>query len=124
LNDTLIVKELTGFQKAARRDIIADGMSRPNPITDHQLLTRLTQYGNEYIERAAKDPANEGVVLWFDIHFGDPAVVGMTWAWNPFCPMDLDTGEKGFWRIWSERHADVGSIKECQEALAAYCVQR
>lgn len=123
MDDVLLMKELTSFGNDVRRDLIADGMSRPKPLTDQQLMMRLTSYGNDYIATAAKDPDNVNAVIWCDIYFGDPAEVGMTWAWNPFRPVDPVTGEEGFWRIWSETHPDVGSLTKCQEEFAAYCVQ-
>jgi hypothetical protein len=121
---TLVIKELTEFQEAVKRDLIADGISRPVPPNDRQFMMALVTYGNEFLERAKNDRANRGAVIWFDINFGDPAVVGMTWAWNPRAPIDSSTGQPGFWRIWSETDPEVGSLRDCQEAFSSYCIQR
>ena len=117
---TLVVKELTGFQSAVKRDLIADGISRPKPPTDRDFLKALIDHGNNYL-MTHKEPE---AVIWFDINFGDPAVVGMTWAWNPHDPIDHHTGMDFFWRMWSETDPVIGSLPACQEAFAAYCVQR
>lgn len=119
----LVVKELADFKDAFRRDVIADGMSQPNPLSDKLLLNKLVDYGNAYLEKAEKDPQHAGAVIWFDIHFGDPAVVGMTWALNPHHCEDPKTGLEFFWRIWSETDPAVGSLKQCQHEFNAYTLQ-
>ena len=105
---TLVVKELTGFKGDLRRDLIADSLSRPVLPSDSKFMMAVVDYGNAYMERAQNDPANKDAVIWFDIHWGEPAVVGMTWAYNPFNKTD----------------PEVGTLRSCQEQFAAYCVQR
>lgn len=121
--DTLVVKELTDFRDAANRAVIADGLSQPR-VNDKILLNQLVQFGNAYIERARTQKENRDAVIWFDIHFGDPAVLGMTWAYNPFKPRDEKHDcEHGFWRMWSETDPDLGTLAETQEEWSSYCLQ-
>lgn len=121
---TLVVKQLTEFTSAVRRDLIADGISRPCPPTDKDFIKSLVTYGNAFLERAKAKPENDGAVIWFDINFGDPAVIGMTWAYNPNAPVDPSNGLDFFWRLWSETDPQAGSLTQCQEDFAAYCVAR
>jgi hypothetical protein len=116
---SLIIKELTDFRDAVRRDVIVDGLSRPNVMQDKELLYRLTNYGNDYLLRH-REP---GTITWFDFYFGDPAIVGMTWAYNSMKPEDARTNMDFFWRIWSETDPQVESLTKVQEEFADYCVQ-
>lgn len=121
---TLVIKELTAFKDALRRDIIADGISQRTPPTDDKFLKSVIDYGNDYLERAFSDPINRDAVLWFDIHFSDPAVIGMTWCRNPRVPMDLKSGMRFFWRMWSEvaPGAEILTLEQMQTEFAAYVV--
>lgn len=127
---TLIVKQLTEFKEAVRRDLIVDGASRPKPMTDEEFLPRLIAYGNAYLAAAKAAPENKGVCLWFDIHFDGPdgkAVVGMTWAYNPGSPIDSLSGVPEFWRLWAETgpvdETSIFSLPRTQEDLASYLAQ-
>ncbi len=122
----LLIKELTAFQNDVRRDLIADGISQPVPPTDRDFIKALIEYGNNYLLRAVRDPVNAGAMVWFDVHFKDPAVIGMTWAHNAQAPADPHTGMDFFWRIWSETLAPDGyilSLEQAQAAFATYSLQ-
>jgi hypothetical protein len=122
----LEIRHLRHFNDGLKRDVIADLMSSRRPTPDAALLNRVIAYGNAFLEREQMDPANDRVVIWFDVHFGNPAVVGMTWAYNPHAPYDAFYGEAFFWRMWSEIGQDspeVASLTRCQQEFAAYTMQ-
>lgn len=125
---TLIIKELTGFKEAARKDILIDCFSRPIKAGDPEIIFKLTIYGNSYLHEQLKLRENRGLCLWFDIHFDREdglSEVGMTWAYNPRTPNDPITGLKFFWRMWSEVIPSDGrllSLTQTQQQLGDYLV--
>ncbi|KXU30664.1 hypothetical protein A0J57_20185 [Sphingobium sp. 22B] len=119
------IKELRHFRAAIRRDVLIDLQSRREVVTDEQVMTEVIQYGNAFMQAEKIKLSNRDRVLWFDIHFGEPAKVGFTWAFNPFRPIDARHNETGFWRMWWEDEPieNLQPLIEVQKEMAAYLVQ-
>lgn len=121
----LEIKELRHFRDAVRRDVLIDLQSRRSTVSDDEVMTRVIQYGNAFLDAEKIKPSNRGRVLWFDLHFGEPAKVGFTWAYNPMKPIDDRHGSDMFWRMWWEAEPIDGlkALAEVQEEMAAYLLQ-
>lgn len=120
----LEVKHLRHFNDALKRDVIADLMTRRDHVPDRVLLDRIVAYGNAFLEAERVKPENRNAVIWFDCHFGEPAVIGLSWALNPHAPTDQLYGAEFFWRCWSEVSVvddpAVVPLVRCQHELASY----
>ena len=121
----LEIRHLKHFNAELDRNVLVDARSRPLTIPDADLLNRVVVFGNGFLERARADPANLDCVVWFDCHFGEPAVVGFTWAFNPFAPFDDLYGVDHFWRCWSELAGadEVATLVAVQQDFAGYTLQ-
>lgn len=121
----LEIRELRHFGAAIRRDVLIDLQSRRHMVRDEEVMARVIDYGNAFMDMERAKPSNRGAVLWFDIHFGEPAKVGMSWAYNPFKPIDEKHEGDTFWRLWWEAEPIEGlpGLSEVQEEMAAYLMQ-
>lgn len=121
----LEIKELCHFRDALRQDVLIDLQSRKNIASDEEVMMKVVDYGNAFLEAEKAKPSNNRAVLWFDLHFGEPAKIGFTWAYNPYKPMDARSGENMFWRMWWESEPIEGlhQLSEVQEEMAAYLLQ-
>ena len=119
------IKELRHFRAAIRRDVLTDLQSRRNGVSDEEVMLLVIQYGNAFLEGEKIKPSNRGCVLRFDLHFGEPAKVGFTWAYNPHKPIDARHGATMFWRMWweDEPTENLQPLAEVQEEMAAYLLQ-
>jgi hypothetical protein len=120
------IKELLYFAQDLNRDAGIDLCAHPDLVDDKALLTMIVDYGNAYLERESMRPRNAGCCLWFDIRFGMPALIGMTWAFNPFVPRDEEGRTDFFWRMWTEARepdAIVDTLGKTREALGRYMLQ-
>lgn len=124
----LEIRHLAHFNDALKRDILTDALSSPVRVPDQQLLIRVITYGNAFLERHKGIADNEGCIIWHDVHFGEPAQVGLTWAYNPHAPFDDLYGVPEFWRCWTETRniahgKTVYTLQQCQQDIAAYQMQ-
>jgi hypothetical protein len=121
----LEIKELRHFRDAIRKDVLIDLRSRKHLVSDEEVMMKVIDYGNAFLEAEKIKPSNRGSVLWFDLHFGEPAKVGFTWAYNPYQPLDGRNNSTMFWRMWWEDEPIEGlqGLAEVQEEMAAYLLQ-
>lgn len=124
----LEIRHLKQFNADLNRDILSDARRSPVRVPDQSLLMRVVEYGNRYLETHKKTAEDDNAVIWFDVHFGEPAQVGMTYAYHPLAPLDDLYGEPHFWRMWSEiaNIADgktIYTLEQCQRDFAAYTMQ-
>jgi hypothetical protein len=124
----LEIRHLAHFNNELKRDILADALASPVRMPDQDLLMRVIEYGNTFLERHKGEAEDAGCIIWFDVHFGEPAVIGMSWSYNPNAPYDDLYGVPEFWRIWSENRnlADgksVYTLQQCQSDIADYQMQ-
>lgn len=121
----LEIKELRHFRDAVRRDVLVDLQGRPLVAGDAEVLMKLIDYGNNFLERERLLPSNQDCAIWFDIFFGEPAKIGVTWAFNPYAPTHKRYGTSYFWLMWSETDAgdELLSLTQAQEEMAEYLFQ-
>ncbi|WP_379921708.1 hypothetical protein [Erythrobacter sp. R86502] len=124
----LEIRHLEHFNNLLKRDVLVDALSRPAPVPDQALLMRVIEYGNTFLERNKPIADRDGAVIFFDCHWGEPAQLGISWAYNPHAPYDDLYGVAEFWRLWSEipNMTDgkvIYSLAQCQYDLAAYQLQ-
>lgn len=124
----LEIRHLAHFNNELKRDILTDALASPVRLPDQQLLTRVITYGNAFLERHRSTAEQDGAVVWFDVHFGDPAQIGMSWCYNPHAPYDDLYGVPEFWRMWSEYPnltdgKTVYTLQQCQSDIADYQMQ-
>lgn len=120
------IRQLKHFNDALKRDILTDALASPVRVPDDKLLMRVINYGNAFLEREKERLGEDAAVIWFDIHFGEPAQVGITWAYNPNAPFDDLYGESWFWRMWSQTigsDKDVYTLERVQKDFAEYTLQ-
>ena len=124
----LEIRQLAHFGSELKRDVLQDALQSSVRVPDRQLLTRCITYGNAFLERHKALAEDENCVVWFDVHWGEPAQVGMTWAYHPLAPFDDLYCVPSFWRMWSERKGvsdgkQVYSLEAMQQDFAAYTLQ-
>lgn len=124
----LEIRHLAHFNNELKRDILVDALQSPVRVPDQTMLMRVIEYGNTFLERHKGEADASGAVIWFDVHFGDPAIVGMSWSYNPHAPYDDLYGVAEFWRMWSEvAHMSDGknvyTLAQCRSDIADYQMQ-
>lgn len=117
---------LANFKDDVNREIRADALSRPNPMSDKEFFLRLVAYGNDYLEAGkARYP---GCTIFFDIHWDRPdglSTAGMTWAFNPRAAPDAKTNG-AFWRAWTQTEQTdefLISFEQLQQEFQAYILE-
>jgi hypothetical protein len=124
----LEIRQLAHFGNDLKRDILTDALASPVRIPDQKLLMRVIQYGNAFLEQHKGEADDKGFVIWFDVHFGEPALIGMSWCYNPHAPFDDLYGVPEFWRMWSEVGSmsdgkTVYTLQQCRSDITAYQMQ-
>lgn len=124
----LEIRHLAHFNHALKRDVLVDAVKRPVPVPDEQMMMLVVEYGNTFLERNKAIADRDGAIIWFDCHWGEPAIIGMSWAYNPHAPYDDLYGVPEFWRLWSEvpsisNGQALYTLRQCQSDLAAYQMQ-
>lgn len=124
----LEIRHLAHFGEQLIEDVVNPHIAAGHNVPDKKLLDATVTYGNEFLTKHKPIAEKDGCVIWFDVHWGEPAVYGMTWAYNPHAPVDdlYMVGE--FWRMWSERPdfaegADIFKLRDCQKAFTEYTMQ-